>query len=88
MCLCVCTNAVHLCGVQRTAFGSQSSPSTLWVPGIELRTSGFPNGGAGAPLDYVQNRLKHAFSKAPRVRMTGSVSQLEACDVTQVPLLR
>lgn len=27
--------------------------------------------GADAPLDYVQNRLKHAFLKAPRVRMTG-----------------
>lgn len=44
--------------------------------------------GAGAPLDCVQNRLKHAFSKAPRVRMTGSVSQPEACDVSQVPILR
>ena len=31
---------VHMYGDQRTPCGSQSSPSTMWAPGIELRFSG------------------------------------------------
>lgn len=39
LCVCVCT-CHSACGVQRITFKSWLFPSTVWVPGIELRSSG------------------------------------------------
>lgn len=36
----VCLFACMLIHIQRTAGRSQSSPSTMWAPGIELRSVG------------------------------------------------
>ena len=39
VCVCVCVCAqVCTCATQRITWGSQFSPSTLWVPGIKLRS--------------------------------------------------
>lgn len=37
----------HTCEGQRTACGSQSSLSTAWVPGIQLRSSHYAVGAFG-----------------------------------------
>lgn len=41
VCMCVGACTVCVCGVQRTAFGSSFFPSTMWVLGIECRSSAF-----------------------------------------------
>lgn len=49
--VCVHMSTQHLCGSQRTALGSQLSPSTMWVSGIELRLPGLV-ARAFYPLGY------------------------------------
>lgn len=34
----------HTCGDQRAIYGSQLSPSTMYVPGVGLRSSGLAAG--------------------------------------------
>lgn len=35
--MCVYTHTCHTCGVQRTTGLSQFSPSTMWIPEIEVQ---------------------------------------------------
>lgn len=53
----------RVCGDQRTACGSPSSPATMWVLGIELRSSGLVTNTRGA-TSLAQEWTFHASERA------------------------
>lgn len=57
-----------MCGDQRTTCGSQLSLSTMWVPRIELGSSGLPSESSQWPfvLVYLHSKLHTALADISR----------------------